>query len=488
MSSVSDGLEDGDLVVSVGGTAIVATDAILAQSQFVDALHDDAADWANRAYRIRNLDPMWPANWLGQDPWPDLLQAAGRLQQLATLCSDVASYLRAAARNYGFAEQLALKLALLSAADMAHGLGSLVRACLLALYNTPLGVTLTMILTLELLRLHGTTQSPSAVQNGSAGGVQISPRLLTNPAVVMLVRIAASSIDDAAAGLGGMPRIVGHTFGDEGLGLIGVSQTALGVVAAARALGLLQEGPVTAAAVGAPTRATPPTGVGDLAARIPRSVPGTPQVRIEKYGTLDNPSWAVYIGGTVDWDPVASTEPWDLTANIAAVARQNAGSFSAVIDAMKAAGIAPSDPVVLAGHSQGGLVATQVAAYTWFNVQAVATFGAPESRVPVPPGVGTMTIEHTDDVVTALGGASLIDSDDRLLVRREAFAVQEPLPGTVLPAHDLDTYQETAHIIDASPEDNLSGFRSTVTGIIGSAPGEATLWRGIRLPGGPAQQ
>jgi hypothetical protein len=58
----------------------------------------------------------------------------------------------------------------------------------------------------------------------------------------------------------------------------------------------------------------------------------------------------------------------------------------------------------------------------------------------------------------------------------------------VLPAHDLDTYQETAHIIDASPEDNLSGFRSTVTGIIGSEPGEAVLWRGVRLPGGPAQQ
>ncbi|TFD89971.1 hypothetical protein [Cryobacterium serini] len=486
MSSVSNGFEDGDLVVSVGGTAIVATDAILAQSQFVDALRDDAADWAGRAYRIRNLDPMRPANWLGQDSWPDLLQAAGRLHGLATLCSEVASYLRAAARNYGYAERLAQELALLSAADVAHDLGRLVRACFLALYSTPLGVTLTGILTLELMRRYGTTQSLSAVQNGAAGGVQISPRLLTNPAVVLLVRLAASSIDDAAAGLQGTPRIVGRTFGDEGLGLVGVSQTALGVVAAARVLGLLQEGPVTATAVGAGTRATPPAGVGDLAARIPKAVPGESQVRIERYGTLENPSWAVYIGGTVDWNPVATTEPWDLTANIAALARQNAGSFSAVIDSMKAAGIAPSDPVVLAGHSQGGLVATQVAAYTWFNVEAVATFGAPESRVPVPPGVATMTIEHTDDVVTAMGGASMIDSDDRLLVRREAFAGQEPPTGTVLPAHDLDTYQETARMIDASPEDNLSSFRSTVTEVIGNEPGEAMLWRGIRLPGGPA--
>ncbi|MDJ0339792.1 hypothetical protein [Cryobacterium sp. PH31-O1] len=488
MSSVSAGLEGGDLLVSVGGTTIVATDAILAQSQFLDALHADATDWARRAYRIRNLDPMRPANWLGQDPWPDLVQAAGRLHQLAVLCSEVASYLRATARNYGYAERLAQELALLNAASIAHDLGRFLRAGLFALSGTSIGVTVTGILALDLIRRHGTTHPASAVQNGSARGLEISPRLLTNAATVSLVRIAASSIDDAAAGFGGTPRSVGITFGDEGLGLIGVSQTALGVLAAARGHGLLQEGAVNTAAVGAPTRANPPTGTGDLAARIPKSVPGQPQVRIERYGTPESPSWAVYIGGTVDWDVVATTEPWDLTANVAALAGENAGSFSAVIDAMKAAGIAPADPVVLAGHSQGGLVATQVAAYAWFNVQAVATFGAPESKVPVPPGVATLTVEHTDDVVTAMGGDSLIDSDDRLLVRREAFAVREPPPGTVLPAHDLNTYQETARMIDASPEENLTDFRDAVTGVLGSEPGEAVLWRGIRLPEGPTPQ
>jgi pimeloyl-ACP methyl ester carboxylesterase len=224
----------------------------------------------------------------------------------------------------------------------------------------------------------------------------------------------------------------------------------------------------------------PPTGVDDLAAGIPKAVAGQPQVRIEKYGTTEHPSWAVYVGGTADWNAVATDEPWDLTANVTAVAGQNAGSFRAVMQSMRAAGIGPDEPVVITGHSQGGLVATQVAAAGVFSVRAVATFGAPESRVPVPTGVATLTVEHTDDVVTALGGESLLSSDDRVTVRREAFATVPVPEGAVLPAHNLDVYRETARRIDASPETTLQDFRATVTAVLGSAPGEAVLWRGVR--------
>ncbi|MBG6212632.1 MAG: hypothetical protein LH475_06205 [Cryobacterium sp.] len=479
MSSVSDGLADGDLVVSLGGTTIVATDAVLAQSQFLNSLRLELANWTGRANQIRTVDLLRPANWLGQDPWPDLLHAAVRLRQLEQQCGELADNLVAVARGYGYVERVAQQSAVFNGAEVAHSFGQFLRSAFFIAVGTPLGVGLPgLFLTGLLWKSTG----------GSVGGFEIDPRLLTNPSVVALVRVAASSFDDVAAGLAGTPRPVGVALGDEGLGLIGVSSAALGVLAAARSRGLFKEGPVNVAAVGTPTRATPPTGVGDVAARIPKGVAGQPQVRIENYGDTEHPSWAVYIGGTVDWSAAATTEPWDLTANVTAIAMQNSGSFSAVIDAMKAAGIAPSDPVVVAGHSQGGLVATQVAAYSWFNVQAVATFGAPESKVPVPPGVATLTVEHTDDVVTALGGASLIDSDDRVTVRREAFA-SEPLPaGDALPAHHLDRYRETALLIDASPEGNLQDFRDTVTGIVGIEPGEAVLWRGIRLPEGPSPQ
>jgi hypothetical protein len=87
-------------------------------------------------------------------------------------------------------------------------------------------------------------------------------------------------------------------------------------------------------------------------------------------------------------------------------------------------------------------------------------------------------------VITAFGGASRIDSDDRVTVRRAAYA-SAPLPaGEVLPAHHLDSYHETAQLIDASPESNLHDFRANVTDVLGSEPGETVLWRGKRSAAG----
>ena len=62
-------------------------------------------------------------------------------------------------------------------------------------------------------------------------------------------------------------------------------------------------------------------------------------MRIERYGDAEHPRWVVYIGGTVDWSPTASTEPWDMTSNVAAVADQEAGSYRAVLQALQAAGV-----------------------------------------------------------------------------------------------------------------------------------------------------
>lgn len=479
MSSLNDGRTLGELVISLGGTTIVATEVLLVQSQLLFSTHTEAMNWNTRANRIRQMDSTAWFSWFGPDPSPDLFHAAVVLDRLQHSCQSLAQCLVAAAERYGYAEGVAHQLALTHGAQLGHNLGQFLRSAMIFGAGTPLGAALPGLFVVGLL---------GKSTGGPAGGVEIDPRLLTNPSVVSLVRVAVSSLDDVGAGLAGMPRSVGVMFGDEGLGIIGVSSTAGGLLAAARSGGLFEEGPVKVAAVGAPARATPPAGAGELAQRIPKAVAGRPQVRIENYGTSEHPSWAVYIGGTVDWNAVATTEPWDLTANVTAIAEQNAGSFSAVIDAMTAAGIAPSDPVVVAGHSQGGLVATQVAAYSRFNVQAVATFGAPESRVPVPQGVATLTVEHTDDVVTALGGASLVDSDDRVTVRREVFAAMAPPVGETLPAHHLDRYRETALLIDASPETNLQNFRNTVTGVLGSDQGEATLWRGIRLPPEPASQ
>ena len=467
------GAGEGELTVSVGGTTVVATDVVLAQAELLRYTHTQAGEWKSRVTSIRALGSDGPSNRASQETDLPLHWAEAALGQLEQRSDDLVVSLMDAAERYGRTERAAMQLAVLGSAKLGYDLG-LFRNLVLLLSVGP------------------AAKAAQAWRSWAGGGTHspqaLDPRFITNPAVVLLTKLTVSSLDEVVAGGYGIPLPVALALGNPGMGLTGATGTALGVLALGRSGGRFREGPVSVAAVGAPVRARPPKGVRDLAANIPKAVEGQPQVRIERYGSPGNWSWAVYVGGTVDWDSVARTEPWDLTANISAMAKQKSGSYEAVMEAMDAAGITAGDPVVIAGHSQGGLIATQVAASGAFDVQAVVTLGAPESPVPVPPGVATLTVEHTDDIVTAFGGASLIDSDDRVTVRREAF-VSAPLPeGEVLPAHHLDTYRETARLIDASPETTLQGFRDTVTGIIGSEPGEAVLWRGIRLPEGPTPQ
>ena len=450
----------------------MATDVVLAHAEMLRHTQNQAAEWQMRVNTIRHLNTNNPQRLHPQDPGMTLLWAGVALGQLEQSSADLARNLLAAAQRYGAAERAVLNLAVLGSAQIAYTVGRFpLIAFLLAAGPTASGVL---------------AWRAWNSQHDAASAAALDARLLTNPAVVVLARLFVSSLDDVGAGALGVPLPVDLILGDTGLGITGVSTTALSVLAVARRSGLFRESPVMVHPAGTRAVTTSPEGVGDLAARIPKAVAGQPQVGVENYGPPEHPSWAVYIGGTVDWGAVATTEPWDLTANVTAMAGQNAGSFQAVMQSMRAAGIAADDPVVIVGHSQGGLVATQVAASGAFAVRAVATFGAPESKVPVPPGVATLTVEHTDDVVTALGGASLIESNDRVTVRREAFASATVPVGEAVPAHHLDRYRETAVIIDASPEQSLQNFRDTVVGVLGSGPGEAVLWRGARSPERPS--
>ena len=51
------------------------------------------------------------------------------------------------------------------------------------------------------------------------------------------------------------------------------------------------------------------------------------------------PRYVVYVGPTETFSPRATTEPWDLTSNVAGSAGQSAGSFRATEQAMRDAGI-----------------------------------------------------------------------------------------------------------------------------------------------------
>jgi hypothetical protein len=226
-------------------------------------------------------------------------------------------------------------------------------------------------------------------------------------------------------------------------------------------------------------RPTPPTGFADLADRIPTEEDGG-QVRIERYGDPAHPSWLLYLGGTLEWSPTGSTEPWDLTSNLTAVADQEAGSYRAVLQALQAAGVQPGDPVLPVAHSQGGLLAAELAARGDINAAGLVTFGAPAGQVAVPADLPAIAIEHTDDIIPALGGTAA-DDDGRVYVRRELFAGIEVPRDSPLPAHQLVGYRETASLVDASLEPRLVAFRATLGGVVGTTPGEQSVWSAERV-------
>ena len=480
------------LVVSGGGGTLVATDAVLAEAAVLRALQTESESWRARLARIRALDsaPTPAVTWTDADPGLVLLRADTVIADIVERSRTLADGLVTAAEEYGRVER-----AVERASGVAGGwLGYLVgRAAPLMILGA-----LPDLAASALGALVGRAVFGGAAAGGSLAQVaawfQANPGLVSDPAVVAAVRVLVSSADDAAVGALGLPFPAALELGDEGLGVLGISSVASAALLLVRPVGLLRETPVSVHRVaedGSPLHpavlaALPPDGFGELARRIPEARADGPQIRIERYAgaTGSPPSWIVYIGGTAEWDPTGTGQPFDLTSDVSGAAPPlgPSGSYRAVVEAMRAAGVQPQDPVLPVGHSLGGQVAVQLAGSGEFNTVGVASFGGPTAELSIPAGVEAVTVEHTDDIVPAFGGLPQ-ETDDRVLVRSRAFAAGETPAGQALPAHSLTSYQATARLMDGSAEPNLVRFRDALAGLVGTGPAEVTRWRGIRETG-----
>ena len=124
----------------------------------------------------------------------------------------------------------------------------------------------------------------------------------------------------------------------------------------------------------------------------------------------------VNIPGTELWGPSAGDNPMDLTGNAYQASAQgwSAGSEAAadaIAQLYAQEGIPPGTPLMLNGHSQGGMIAASLASTpefaSQFNVTNVMTYGSPVDNYDVPAGVEQLNIQHRGDVVPRVdvGGA-----------------------------------------------------------------------------------
>ncbi len=199
-------------------------------------------------------------------------------------------------------------------------------------------------------------------------------------------------------------------------------------------------------------------------------------------------SWVVAVPGTQEVVPGGSN-PTDMRTNFRLVADQPDEMSRVVVQAMRAAGIRPDEPVLLAGHSQGGIVAARVAADPFvqgsYDVRAVVTAGSPIGGIDLPTGVQVLSLEHSQDAVPALDGRPNPDTPDRTTVERDLSVSadrRDRAAATGFGAHPLDVYERTARAIEGSDDPSIHGFDVTVAGVLGGAvSARTTIVQGVRV-------
>lgn len=419
---------------AVGSSVVVETDALLAHAERLAALHDTLGR------DVAALGQLHP-------PTADLLTAAPPLARRSVHEVAAAHTLTRAAAETVAAADAALRLAIdrYAEREARHRRQMIALGGQLGIALGPILRDLVM-LALPAVALAAVTGFPDPRQLAALRQWMLDhPELITSPAFVEAVRTSVMSVDEVAGSALGLPPGVATGIA-AAAGFVGVQAGSAYVLAGARQLGMFHEGPIAVERVGTTGVSSGPNGAAERLARVPEG----DQVRVERYDAPGAPPrYVVYVGPTETFAPVSDHEPWDLTSNVQAVAGLDAGSLRATRAAMLDAGIAATDAVQLVGFSQGGLVASRIAASPEWNVVGLETYGAPAGNIMLPEGLHGMAVRNSDDFVPALAGPQL---DHHLLqIERQAFAPGSPIPTDLpAPAHQRNAYAATATAIDGA--------------------------------------
>ncbi len=254
------------------------------------------------------------------------------------------------------------------------------------------------------------------------------------------------------------------------------------VPSAAHLLGLLYpDGAAHVAALGVdsqdPSMTRPPESFTDLLSGLDHR---NNQNKGEHQGEIDirvvthpdgTRAYIVDIPGTRDWQPMPLHENKylnDLGTNIHGMAGDTTAYQQGVIEALRKAGVGPTDPVMLVGHSQGGLIAAEtannLAASGEFHVTHVVTAASPVGRVPVADGVQMLSLENRNDIVPHLDAA---DNRDRSNHTTVTFATQN---GTMGANHGIGSaYLPAAGALDHSTDPSVTAFRNSASPFLSSS-------------------
>lgn len=207
----------------------------------------------------------------------------------------------------------------------------------------------------------------------------------------------------------------------------------------------------------------PPRDVADLMSGLAarnRGAPGEIDVRI-----LQRPNGrravVVDIPGTKSWTPLPTDDVTSMVTNARAISGRSTSYERGVFDALHAAGVTPTDDILMIGHSEGGMVAVQAAITAEhtgaFRVTHVITAGSPIGRTVghLPRSISVLALENADDIVPRLDAAPNPPAPNVTTVTVDHDE------GQVLANHEIESaYLPAARDVDASRDPSIRDFVS----------------------------
>ena len=191
------------------------------------------------------------------------------------------------------------------------------------------------------------------------------------------------------------------------------------------------------------------------------------QIEILQHVTVDadgteHRAWSVMIRGTQKWGP-GEDNPQDMLTNLQAVGKSNSDQLRAVKTSMDMAGIKADEPVEFVGHSQGGIIAAQLAAdpqvRSHYRVASVLTAGSPVAGFHPDSSVPMLNMENTRDIVPALDGGANANRGHALTLHFDSEHLERKQgQDNPIAAHDIATYTEAireCESVDASRYRNI---------------------------------
>lgn len=224
-------------------------------------------------------------------------------------------------------------------------------------------------------------------------------------------------------------------------------------------------------------------------ATLSRLPPGTDDGTID-VSRLSGPAgtgWLVNLPGTSAWelpgrsaDPSREHDPADFGGDLRLIAGEPTTYGRGVVDALRSLPIRPGEPVLLAGHSQGGMVALAVAATLarCGTPTEVLAAGSPVAGMIRPSNADVLALENTADIVPELDGASNPTGDGWATLR---FTDQL---GTVGGNHGFSAYAVGARLADRSSDPAVSRWRERARPFLTATAMRQWVFRIERVPAG----